>query len=171
MASRCRPEPKGRPPLRKCPDDFQVIFIEQGRLGCEAWYRARRSTVSRWLFEQGKDRLIKLRSEYVRHQRSLGNWLTRSSCMTEHRETKPAARSQSVADRRSVSFTLARHAAQHIRIIRYGGFTVSQANNGDWWVGSRRMSAAQLVDFACSKGFDRDGAALQSGDSGTVQAA
>jgi hypothetical protein len=34
---------KGRPPLRKVPGDFDVIFVEHGRLGCEAWYRARRT--------------------------------------------------------------------------------------------------------------------------------
>lgn len=28
-----RPASKGRPPLRQCPDDFDVIFVEQGRVG------------------------------------------------------------------------------------------------------------------------------------------
>jgi len=155
-------EPKGRPPLRQCPDDFDVIFIEVGRLGCEAWYRARRSTINRWLIERGKERLIKLRSDYVRHQRSQGNWLTRSSCMVEHRIIGPASRSSPVRDRREVSPNLARHAAQHLRVIRNGGFIVSPTPQGDWWVGSKRLSAAQMVELACRKGFDRRMVTLQT---------
>lgn len=155
MATAPKLEPKGRPPLRKCPDDFDVIFIEVGRLGCETWYRARRSTINRWLTERGKERLIKLRSEYVRHQRAQGNWLTRSSCMVEHRATGAVPRSSAIRDRREVSITLARHAAQHLRVIRNGGFIVSPTPQGDWWVGSRRMSAGQMVKLACAKGFDR----------------
>jgi hypothetical protein len=73
-----------------------------------------------------------------------------------------------VRDRRRVSFTLARHAAQHLRIVRSGGFIVSPTGDGDWWVGTRRMSAAQLVDLAVGKGFDR-AAALQGGDAEGVE--
>lgn len=149
-----RPELKGRPPLRKCPDDFDVIFVEQGRLGCEAWYRARRSTVDRWLRERGKQRLINERAAYVSSQRKAGNWLTRSSSLVEIRKVKPK-RTDAIRDRRRVNPTLARHAAQYIRIARNGGFIVSMANNGDWRVGTRSLSAAQLLDFAVSKGFDR----------------
>lgn len=63
---------KGRPPQRQCPADFDVIFVEIGRLDCEHWYRARRTTIDRWLAERGKDRLIKARAEYVRFLRSQG---------------------------------------------------------------------------------------------------
>lgn len=158
-----RPELKGRPPLRKCPDDFDVIYVEQGRLGCESWYRAHKRTVTRWLVERGKARLIKARAAFVKHQRSQGKWLTRSTCMVQHRVTGLAARTQPVRDRRMVSGTLARHAAQHLRIARHGGFIVSQSSNGDWRVGTRCLSAAQLVDLASSKGFDQD-AVTRSGD-------
>jgi hypothetical protein len=44
---------KGRPPQRKRPDDFDVIFVEQGRVECERWYRASRITVNRWMDEAG----------------------------------------------------------------------------------------------------------------------
>lgn len=153
---------KGRPPVRPCPDDFDVIFVEQGRDQCESWYRASRRTVNRWLEERGKGRLIKARTAYVAHQRAQGVWLTRSTRMVEHREVQTSARSQPVRDRRKVSFTLARHAAHHLRIVRNGGFIVSPTGKGDWWVGTKRLSPAQLVDLAEEKGFDRTAATLQS---------
>lgn len=158
-------ELKGRPPPRPVPDDFDVIFVEQGRDGCEGWYRAHKTTVTRWLEERGKERLIKARADFVKHQRANGKWLTRSSRLVEHRDTGRIRRGQPVRDRRKVSFTLARHAAQHLRIVRNGGFIVSPASNDEWWIGSRRYSAAQLVDLAVSKGFDRNAPALQ-GDEG-----
>jgi hypothetical protein len=109
---------KGRPPLRQVPDDFDIIFVEQGRDGCEGWYRARKTTVTRWLEERGKVRLIRLRAEYVAHQRANGNWITRSTRLVEHREIgRPSAR-KAVRDRRKVPVLVARHAAQHLRIMK-----------------------------------------------------
>lgn len=157
-----RPGLKGRPPPRVCPEDFDVIFVEQGRDGCEGWYRASRRTVNRWLAERGKERLIRARADYVSHQRANGNWLTRSSRLVEHRQVRVPRRSSTVRDRRRVSFTLARNAAQHLRIIRNGGFIVSPAGDGNWWLGSRRVSASQLVDVARERGFNpKDPANLQ----------
>jgi hypothetical protein len=147
--------PKGRPPLRPCPDDFEVIFVEQGRLGCEAWYRASRMTVNRWMKEHGEAQLIQQRAEYVAHQRAHGQWITRQTRMVEHREVRNAAKRMPIRDRRRIHPTLARQAARHLRIVRNGGFIVSPAGSDEWWVGSRRMSAAQMVDLAESKGFDR----------------
>jgi hypothetical protein len=160
--------PKGRPPPRSCPDDFEVIFVEQGREGCEAWYRARKTTITRWLEERGKERLIAARRDYVAHQRGAGEWITRQTRMVVHKDVRAKPKSAPVRDRRRVSFTLARHAAQHLRIVRSGGFIVSPTGDGDWWVGTRRMSAAQLVDLAVGKGFDR-AAALQGGDAEGVE--
>jgi hypothetical protein len=56
---------------RPCPDDFDVILVEQGRLECERWYRARRTTVSWWLEQRGKDRLLAARAAFVKHVRAL----------------------------------------------------------------------------------------------------
>jgi hypothetical protein len=145
-------EPKGRPPLRPCPEDFDVIFVEKGREACEAWYRARKTTITRWLIERGKEELISRRAAYVKCLRGQGKWLTRSSRLVETRPRKVASLSV-IRDRRKVSILVARHAAQHLRIIRNGGFIVSPTPSGDWWVGSKRLSAAQMVEFAKSKGF------------------
>jgi hypothetical protein len=147
------PPPKGRPPLRGCPDDFCVIFVEQGRVGCEAWYRARRDTVTRWMVEQGKDKLIKARAAFVAHQRANGNWMTRQTPLVSHHEVRRPSIRESIRDRRKVNPVLARHAAQHLRIMRNGGMIVSPVGDGEWWVGSKRLSSAQLVDLAKSKGF------------------
>lgn len=147
--------PKGRPPPRRCPDDFEVIFVEQGRIGCEAWYRASRGTVNRWMHEKGARKLIAARKAFVAHQRKAGAWITRQTRMVEHKDVRAKPATQPVRDRRKVSFTLARHAAQHLRIVRNGGFIVSPTGAGDWWVGSRRYSAAQMVELAEAKGFDR----------------
>lgn len=159
--SPAKPGPKGRPPLRACPADFDVIFVEQGRIGCETWYRASRMTVNRWMGERGAEKLIKARAAFVAHQRANGQWITRSTRLVEHREVRKAAKRLPIRDRRKVHPTLARNAAHHLRITRNGAFIVSPAGNDEWWVGSRRMSAAQMVDLAETKGFDR-AAALQA---------
>jgi hypothetical protein len=153
---------KGRPPLRKVPDDFDVIFVEQGRDGCESWYRARKTTITRWLEERGKERLIKARAAYVAHQRANGQWMTRSTRLVETHVVNRTPRLQAIRDRRKVNPTIVRHAAQYLRIIRNGGFIISQAQNGDWWVGTRRLSPAQMLDLALSKGFDDKVIILQS---------
>jgi hypothetical protein len=145
------PPPKGRPPLRRCPDDFSVIFVEQGRVGCEAWYRARRDTVTRWMVEQGKERLIKARAAFVAHQRANGNWMTRQTPLVTHHEVRKVTLASPIRDRRRVNLIMARHAAQHLRIVRNGGFIVSPTPDGNWWVGSRRMSPAQMLDLAMSR--------------------
>jgi hypothetical protein len=51
----------GRSP-RPCPDDFEQVLVEIGRLACEEHYGVGRVTVNRWLEECGKDRLLKARA-------------------------------------------------------------------------------------------------------------
>lgn len=142
-------EPNGRWPLRACPGDFAATFVRIGRVACEEHYGTRRKTVDRWLGEFGKARLIELRAAFVRNRiedaRRLRVLADVASILKQ---------SIPVLDKRVVSFTLARHAAQFLRSIRNGGWIVSPAPDGDWWVGSRRRSAAELVDLATAKGFD-----------------
>ncbi len=140
---------KGRPPQRRCPDDFDVIFVEIGRLDCENWYRASRITVNRWLAERGKARLIKLRAEFVEHLRR------------QARMPKAAPANPRCIDRRRVDPALAQMAANHLRSSRNGGWMVSANENGDWWVGTVRRSPAELLSIAERKGFDTAKANLQ----------
>lgn len=145
-----RGQGKGRPPPRRCPDDFDVIFVEIGRLDCENWYRASRRTINRWLEERGKSRLIDLRAAYVRHQRN----------QAAKGKVAPK-RVEPVNDNRSIDPDLARLAADYLRIVRNGGWRISQAQAGDWRVGLNVRSAAELVALAERKGFDVAGANLQ----------
>lgn len=143
-----RPAGKGRPPQRTCPIDFDVIFVEIGRLDCETWYRASRITVNRWLAERGKQRLIRLRADFVKHQRV---------------QARPAQAKVQVAPRRKTKIDprIARLAAAHLRVRRHGGWMVSPTGQGEWWVGTKRMTPDALVAFASSKGFDVRAANLQ----------
>jgi hypothetical protein len=143
------PAGKGRPPQRQCPADFDVIFVEIGRLDCESWYRARRTTINRWLEERGKLRLLKLRADFVRHQRLMA------------RQPKPRMPIQVATDSRHVLPEVAQMAAGFLRVIRNGGWMVSVTPQGDWFVGSIRRSAAEMVSIAEAKGFDVAWANLQ----------
>ena len=147
--------------LRPCPDDFDVIFVEQGRLACESWYRCRRTTVNRWLEERGKQRLIRARADYVASKRKAGEWITRASSLVKRHSLVRQTVRQRINDRRRVPNSLARAAARHLRISRHGGWIVSPAADGEWFLGTRRVSAAELVDFAKRKGFDADSVDLQ----------
>jgi hypothetical protein len=139
---------------RECPEDFEATFVALGRFECEEHYRARRDTITRWLVELGKDRLLKERAAFVAQQRASGQWITRSTKLVTHHEVKRPTVRETVHDRRRVSPTVARHAAQHLRIVRNGGMIVSPAGDGEWWVGTKRLSAAQMLDLARSRGFD-----------------
>ncbi len=155
-----RLDPKGRAPQRECPADFDVIFVEIGRLACETWYRASRITINRWLKERGAKRLVKQRAAFVAHKRAAGEWMTAQTRMITERP-KERATSVPVRDRRRVHPAMANRAAQFLRIVRNGGWIVSPTGNGDWFVGSRRRSAAELVALAEARGFDRRAANLQ----------
>lgn len=148
------PEPgKGRPPLRKCPDDFDVVFVEIGRLDCEVFYRAARVTIDRWLVERGKQRLITQRALYVEHQRRRVRERDKAKLQAQLR--KP------LADRRQVSLCLARAAAHHLRARRNGGWFVSRTLEGDWRVGTVIRSSGELLDMAKRTGFDERTAEIE----------
>lgn len=143
-----------RKPTRDCPADFDAVFVNLGRFDCEEHYRARRDTITRWLTECGKDRLIKARAAYVADLRAKGEWMTRGTNLVSHHEVRRSSIRVNIRDRRQVSATVARHAAQHLRIMRHGGMIVSPAGGGEWWVGTKRLSAAQMLDLARGRGFD-----------------
>lgn len=129
---------------RPCPEDFDIIFVEQGRVECENWYGASRITVNRWLIESGKRRLIELRAAFVRHQRET--------------QPQPKPASVPVLDGRQVEPGILHLAADFLRTPRGGGWAVSSTGQGDWWVGQTRRSPADMVDLAAKKGFDLEGA-------------
>lgn len=131
---------------RGCPADFDIIFVEQGRLACEEWYRASRVTVNRWLLERGKRRLIEHRAEFVRHQR-------------DAQQPQPSAEVEWPI-RPDPLHDVAKQAADFLRISRYGGWRITSAPGG-WLVGTVHRTSEELIAMAERQGFDR-AAALQA---------
>jgi hypothetical protein len=129
---------------RPCPPDFEIVFIEQGRLECEPWFRARRTTVTRWLEESGKARLLKKRAAFVKHQRSIrkGNG-------------KAQIEQPIVNDRRKVDRRLVALAIAFLQAVKNGGWVIYPRESGGYHVGLARKTAAEVIELAERKGFNR----------------
>lgn len=125
---------------RKCPPDFERVYVALGHKDSMKHYGAGPTTIKRWISECGGSNLVDQRR---------ANSLSVSDMSTILKMAFPR--------KGRVSFTLARHAAQHLRIRRNGGFTVSPAPNGFWWIGTKKITAAELVEMAVKKGFDPGG--------------
>lgn len=136
---------------RPVPDDFKIVFVEQGRLTCETWYRASRITVNRWLLQSGKQQLIEERSQFVKHQRNMAH------------QPEPLPSATPAAD---PYLLIARMAAEHMRIGRYGGWLVSQCETGGWRVGTVYRSSEELIAMAERQGFDRQAAVTEAREEG-----
>jgi hypothetical protein len=128
---------------RPCPPDFEVVFVEQGRLECEAWFRARRTTITRWLEESGKARLLKKRAQFVKHQRGI-----RKGGSKAQPDAKPK-------DRRRPDPKLVEIASRFLQSRPGGGWVVYLCTCGNWMVGTHRRSPAEVIEMAERKGFDK----------------
>lgn len=128
---------------RDCPVDFDVIFVEKGRLECESHYRARRSTITRWLVERGKARLIKKRADFVKYQRQ-----SRKRKGIDTAASPPK-------DRRKIDPDLAKIACRYLQSKQGGGWVAYQHDEGGFVVGVKRLTSGQMLDMAICKGFDR----------------
>lgn len=145
--SRDRPAP---------PDTFDRVFIEQGRLACEDWFGASRISVNRWMrqcdrrrFADGECGLREARASYVKYQRAQA----KSDAPLHADDPQPQV---------DLLLPIARQAAQHLRVSRWGGHTVSQHEAGGWLVGSVRKSSEELITMAERVGFDRAAAAAEA---------
>lgn len=126
---------------RPCPADFDVIFVEHGRVECETWYRSSRLTVNRWLLERGKSRLVKLRADYVRHLRDAGRPVPHDPDV----DLPPID---------EALHAIAKQAAHFLRVSRYGGWTITANDDGTWLVGTVRRTSDELIAMAERQGFD-----------------
>lgn len=122
------------------------MFLQLGRLACQDHFKASRRMIDAWLRQIGKKGLIESRSE-------AGARLRRKSRPL----SSAVRRMQIVEDSRPANPRIAAAAAQHLRIVRNGGWIVSRTQFGDWRVGTRRLSAHQLIEMAVAKGFDPEG--------------
>jgi hypothetical protein len=130
---------------RPCPPDFREQFVKLGRLQCEEHYRARRSTITRWLEECGKREMIELRKAFVREKRREG---------MRRREMQKILLAAYGDPDEKVSPIVASQAQRYLQRVRNGGWIVTRAGDGLWWVGSRRRTAAELVELAKAAGFE-----------------
>lgn len=128
---------------RDCPDDFEVIFVELGRLECEAHYRARRTTITRWLEERGKKKLLRQRADFVKYQRQL---------------KRGKGKANGAADpqcKRKVDPKLVEIASRFLQSPKGGGWVVYAINGSAWMVGTHRRSPAEVIEIAERMGFDK----------------
>lgn len=145
-------------PQRPIPDDFEVIFVEQGRVDCEHWYRARRTTINRWLEECGKDRLIARRAKFVAHERKARrrkSEAARARARAGHSPSQANSVRIDLPPADALPMELLRRAADHLRCVRNGGWTIMQVPGAHLWlVGRVLRTSAELVAKAQSKGFN-----------------
>ncbi len=134
---------------RQVPEDFEVRFREMGRIAMESEYDASRITVTRWLRQCGFRRLIEERAQFVKHQRNQAK-----GQMPLHADD-PVPQYDAL-------LPVARQAAQHLRVSRWGGHKVSQADDGGWFVGTVRRSSEELIVMAERVGFNRANAAAEA---------
>lgn len=133
---------------RQVPDDFRIIFVEQGRLACETHYRASRITVNRWLVQSGKKALIDERADFVKHQRSMAH--------------APARQAEQAVAEIDTYLPVAKMAADFLRIRRNGGWMISACETGGWRVGTVHRTSEALIEMAERQGFDRAAAVAEA---------
>lgn len=131
-----------------CPADFEAVFVEIGRLVCEEHYGAGHKQVTAWLEQSGKDELIAKRKEYVREKRRREASVSRATMRRIRDSVRPER------EARRPGYRIARQAAHHLRIVRNGGWIVSLAGGGKWWVGAKKVTAAEMIEMAKKVGFD-----------------
>lgn len=129
---------------RPVPDDFEIVFIERGRLECESYFRARRTTITRWLTESGKAKLLRRRAEFVRAQRRMNG---------KGGKAKTGSGSASYSDKTCPK--LAEMAARHLQSPSGGGWVIYPHDEGGFVIGTMRKTAGEIVKMAQKKGFDR----------------
>jgi hypothetical protein len=128
-----------RPIRRQVPSDFEVVFVQIGRLACEEHYRAERDTITRWLGECGKDRLTEKRATFWRWKRKL---------LSRGRQRKYDAHRRD----RTIPHTIVMEASRFLKAEKMG--VVTPSGEGQWQVGTSILEPAELVAFATSLGFD-----------------
>ena len=134
---------------RKIPDDFDVAFRELGRVELESRYEAGRKTITRWLEESGKERLLSDRRKFIRAKRA-------NDRDRELRELPSKPQPAEIHDNRQIDPKLAEMAARHLQRPKNGGWVAYRCedNPDHFMVGILRLSAAQMLDKAKARGFD-----------------
>lgn len=127
---------------RPRPCDFDLVFVQIGRLACEEHFRASADTITRWLEEQGKDKLIADRKAFVHWRRRLSR---REGIRYPHRKRGRPLR---------VPQPLLMEAVRYLKSKRPEGTVIAPAGEGQWRIGTALFEPVELVAFAASLGFD-----------------
>jgi hypothetical protein len=136
---------------RPVPDEFKVVFREQGRIACETYFNASRITINRWLLQSGKQALIDERARFVKQQRTKAHEATE-----RHEEAGHAA---------DTYLPVATMAADFLRTNRYGGWRICR-HGGEWIVGTVQRTSEELIVMAERQGFDREAAVTEARQEG-----
>lgn len=133
------------------PPEFDVVFVEQGRVACESWFGARRTTIDKWLIARGKLGLLRRRALFIEHLRT-----------AKHPRQAPATPLGTAPERHERM--VAGLAAKFLQHNTNGGWQVypHPAIMGQWVRGKVTQSTEELIAFAVTKGFDRRAANLQA---------
>jgi len=138
--------------LRQKPDDFEVVFTERGRLECESYFRAGRNTITRWLKESGKAKLLKARRAFVKAHRDYE--------VQERHRRRDEAKAREAKERRAhieveiIDPEILSLAARYLQMKQNGSWVVYELECGLWMVGTVRRTPGELIDKAKAKGFD-----------------
>lgn len=139
-----------RKPRRSIPADLEQRYLELGLKGCVEHYGAWNRTVRGWLEMIGRDRLRARRLELLKARRR----------KAEAERININALRQAEARRRIVTSTepmpspeTIRDAAHFLRTPKGGRNLVCPSGQGDWFVGSVRVTPQDLVRRAKAKGF------------------
>lgn len=135
------------------PDDFRIVFREQGRLECERVFGASRLTVNRWMKQCGGQELKDERAAFVKFQRAMNKTAEPGRVPVDHQV--------------DTYLPVARLAADFLRIRRNGGWVISKCQDGGgWFVGTVRRSSEEVIGMAVNQGFDREAAVMEARQEG-----
>jgi hypothetical protein len=129
-------------------------------VACEAHYRAGRATVTRWLTEAGKRKLLEQRKKFLKAQRSAEVEQRRKARAFNDGERLPPART-GTAPPADVDDEILHLAARWLQTRKAGGWVVYELPDRWWMVGTVRRSPAELLAKATEKGFDIERAKRQ----------
>lgn len=123
--------------FRPRPSDFRSTYIEVGKGGCELHYQAHWKTVDRWVEEEGKDGLRAERRAFVKAKRA------RKPALAAPTDTGPDVDPDDL------------HAAcQYLRERANGGWHVGKRADGRYFMGTRALTGAEVIERALAKGMD-----------------
>lgn len=123
--------------FRAKPTDFRSTYIEVGKPGCEAHYRAHWKTVDRWVEEEGKAELRAARKAYVK---------------AGLKAKPPPPKAVVIGD--AVDDDDLHAACQYLRERANGGWRVGKRDDGRYFVGTASLTGAEVMERALAKGMD-----------------